>query len=368
LVDLGRDGAVATATYLQSAAAATVDLGVPVILGSTKIYFTPSGGTEVLAAQGSGASTVVAGEDIEQLVFVKAGIFDDEVKVNLGSGLITGTDNITSVTAADSYRIVAHIDRIAESDGANTLKLKPFNDTASLEATENRVILQSSIETQAQMNKIYRQNAQYGVVVDFGQRAVDQVVHLYTYFIDVQIFKKLWAAASSKASLGVIDLSAFSIDNFKTSKNDFLANGVRALTSALLNKTGSPATALAVDTIAANLLATDNENMVLVPAFSEVRDGLIGTYMNIPVIRNSYLNGKAGTSGIIVAAHKSRDAQVGAVAYGDYLPPYSTIPAVNPNNPGELSQALFSQTACKEVVPEFCEYCTVKSYNTVSLT
>jgi len=367
-INLGRDGAtVTTGDIAGNALAASYDLAAPVVLGTTKIYFTPDGGSQVLVAKGSGVRVVESGVEYEYMVYEKTAILADGVRVNLATGVVTGLSDITAgMTAADTVVINSVVDRIAESDGAHTLKLRPFNDTVELESSENRVILNSSVETTAYMNKIYRQNARYGVAVDFGKRAIDQVVSLYTYFIDVLVMKTLYELAVTKSSLGTIDVSGFDYDAYKTSKNDVLSNGVRALTSTILTNTGNPATALAVDTVAANVLATDSDNMKLVPAFDEVRDGLIGSYNGVPVIRNSYLNGKATTgNGLIMAAHKSKYANAAPVAFGEYLPPYSTIPAVNPNNPGELSQALFSQTACKGVVGGFVERIEVTPYVTI---
>jgi hypothetical protein len=102
------------------------------------------------------------------------------------------------------------------------------------------------------------------------------------------------------------------------------------------------------------MYSSDTDNFKEDAAFRQRRDGLIGYYDNIPIIRNTFLNGKAGSNkGIVLGVHKSLNGEAAPVAIGDYLTPYSTLPALNPNNPGEMSQALFSQTACKCVVPEF---------------
>lgn len=276
------------------------------------------------------------------------------------------------------------IDRIAENDGAHTLKLKPYMESAELVSTENRVVLQSSIEVQAQMNKVLRKNAQYGVNVDFGKRAIDQIVALYTYFIDTMIVRKLWEGVQildGREPAMVLDLSGFgtgtapnsSFQNFVATKNDRLSLFTDRLCAKFLNRTGSPVTALIVDETAGLMYASDKECFVADPAITMRRDGLIGTYKGIPVVRNTYLNGKedgganyaADTMGTVIGVFKSPDGSAGPVALGDYLPPYSTLPAVNANNPGELSQALFSQTACKCVVPEWAIHGKIKAYGMV---
>ncbi|MCQ2209205.1 MAG: hypothetical protein MJZ34_02825 [Paludibacteraceae bacterium] len=265
------------------------------------------------------------------------------------------------------------VDRIAENDGAHTLKLKPYMESAELVSTENRVILQSSVEVQAQMNKVLRKNAQYGVNVDFGKRAIDQVVSLYTYFIDNMIVRKLWEGVGNHVEMH-LDLKLFEggaknggFANFVATKNDRLSLFTDNLCARFLNRTGSPVTALVVDEKAGLMYQSDKESFVADPAINMRRDGMIGTYKGIPVIRNVLLNGRdrdaeGNELGTVIGVFKSPDGSAAPVALGDYLPPYSTLPAVNANNPGELSQALFSQTACKCVVPEWAIHGTISTY------
>jgi hypothetical protein len=231
-------------------------------------------------------------------------------------------------------------------------------DSTDLVATENRVILQSSVEVQAQMNKILRKNAQYGINVDYGKRAIDQVVMLYTYFVDLNVVRALWNGIKADPIVETIDLSGYSTasyTSFASTKNDRLSKFTDALCSKFLTRTGSPVTALVVDEQAALMYSSDKESFIPDPAFLQRRDGLIGTYKNIPVIRNVFLNGKGSTptNGTVIGVYKSLDGMAAPVAVGSYLPPYSTLPAINANNPGELSQALFSQSCTKCVVKDW---------------
>lgn len=303
---------------------------------------------------------------------------NSEYNVYAGGVKLAENDTISFALKADFC-----VDRIAENDGAHTLKLKPYMESAELVSTENRVVLQSSIEVQAQMNKVLRKNAQYGVNVDFGKRAIDQVVALYTYFIDTLIVRKLWEGVKvldSREEPMVLHLKEFGdgitsttspFQNFVATKNDRLSLFTDRLCAKFLNRTGSPVTALIVDETAGLMYASDKESFVADPAITMRRDGLIGTYKGIPVVRNTYLNGKddakpdgynAVGTGTVIGVFKSPDGQAGPVAMGDYLPPYSTLPAINANNPGELSQALFSQTACKAVVPEWAIHGKIEAY------
>ena len=365
VVDFSRNGAREEASLElteANAAGNTITAAMspegPVVLGETKVYIikTSEKGTKdpVLVAYDTGKNQSDVNGNVA-LVLTKGG-FLDEVTINLNNGKLTAK----SVTDLSTYTLIINRchDRIAESNGANTLKLKPFTDSKMIEATENRVILQSSVEVQAQMNKILRKNAQYGVNVDFGKRAIDQVIALYTYFVDLNIVRHLWEGVKGSSVENTIDLSGYASSNytsFASTKNDRLNKFTNALCSKFLTRTGSPVTALVVDEQAALMYSSDEEAFKPEPAFLQRRDGLIGTYNNIPVIRNVFLNGKgsAPTNGTVIGVFKSQDGMAAPVAVGDYLPPYSTLPAINANNPGELSQALFSQTACECVVPEW---------------
>lgn len=361
VVDFSRDGAKTKVTAVGPASGA-INIALnpvgPVVKGETKVYIVKT--TEISTAKpemialDAGMMDADAAGNVK-MVMTKGALIDAPV-ININKGAFTAT------AAADlsEYTIIVEVcyDRIAENDGAHTLKLKPFMDSKKIEATENRVILQSAIEVQAQMNKILRKNAQYGVNADFGKRAIDQVVQLYTYFVDLNIVRKLWEGVSVAPVDGTIDLSGFSSSaytSFASTKNDRLGQFTDALCSKFLARTGSPVTALVVDEAAALMYASDKESFVPDAAYLQRRDGFIGTYKNIPVVRNVYLNGKGSTStnGTVIGVFKSTDGNAAPVAFGDYLTPYSTLPAVNANNPGELSQALFSQTACECVVPEW---------------
>lgn len=377
IVDLGRTGATGslvikggTASTGGKITATVAKDDLPIISGETHIYLVNTGNnskteigfTTMALKPKRGRSTH---GDVEETIVMTDGSIVNGGTINASTGEITLNVSGEQIPEGKNIEIDYQIDRIAEHDGAHTLKLRPVLDTIELQATENRVILNTSVEVQAQMNKIYRENSQYGVDVDYGKRAIDQVVMLYTYFIDLNVIRSLWEGAKNLPVEAELNLSSFgqSYTTFSNTKNDRISLFIRTLGTRMLNRTGLPMTALICDTEATLMLASDTENFKDEPAFRTRRDGLVGYYNNIPVVRNIYLDGKdsdnfsassrqSGT-GIVLGVHKSLSGDAAPVAFGDYLPPYSTIAAVNPMNPGELSQALFSQTATKCVVPEF---------------
>lgn len=404
-LDVATNGSFAGNTALQS----------PVILGTTKLrvhtFSDAANATEIesfdIAFDPKANSVPASG--IVPLVLVKGGLLDSgsvniedgSVALKLIGSLITLTSDATPVVDKSAtgaaiaaaltstttvkgvtIEIITCVDRVAESNGAHTLKLTPFVDSKTLVTEENRIVLQSSVEVQAQMNKILRKNAQYGIDTDFGKRAIDQIIALYTYYIDTNIVKQLWygleAAGAAAAPAATMDLSGFGNNGNwgynANVKNDAIGLFTNDLCQSLLVATGQPVTALIVDDVAARMYASDKESFVPDPAFLQRRDGFIGTYQGIPVVRNYWLHGKAGQAqgsggavavdqGVVIGVFKSPDGQAAPVAFGDYLPPYSTLPAVNPQNPGELAQALFSSTACKCVVPGWAVVGTIIPYS-----
>lgn len=372
-----------------------VNLAYELIRGTTIVKL--QGFTDTIGTDSSGTKIIVKGapvatldvvafdtgrevEGVESLLLSKNGNVVASGNANLATGVVTltkgGIDKtgllaLFGAAGANINRVVLHVescaDRIEESSGAHTMKLRPFVDSVSLQATENRIILQSNVEIQNQMNKIFRTNARYGIENDYGKRAIDQIVALYTYFIDKNIVSECWNGIDKDHPV-TLDLSGFGSSSPATwgynanVKNDALGRFTDQLCSKMLMATNQPVTALIVDDVAAQMYSSDKESFIPDPAFMQRRDGFVGTYKGIPVVRNYVLHGKGaettvGSSGnrdklgVVMGVFKSPDGQCAPVAFGDYLPPYSTLPALNPANPTELSQALFSCTATKAVAP-----------------
>lgn len=420
-LDLGRDSgsAKSTVTLVLNEAipagltvandgtfAGNTALHSPVILGTTKLVVHTFSDTANAVEIGEGVEYAfdpkannVPASGIVPMVLKKGGLLDSSsvniedgsVALKLISSLITLTSDASpvvdksatgaAIAAALSgstavkgvtIEVITCVDRIAESNGAHTLKLTPFVDSKTLVAEDNRIVLQSSVEVQAQMNKILRKNAQYGIDTDFGKRAIDQIIALYTYYIDTNIVKALWKGVKDAPVAASLDLSGFGNASGAGAwgynanvKNDALGLFTNDLCQALLVSTQQPVTALIVDDVAALMYASDKESFIPDPAFLQRRDGFIGTYQGIPVVRNYWLHGKGSvaTNGVVIGVFKSPDGQAAPVAFGDYLPPYSTLPALNPQNPGELSQALFSSTATLCVVPGWAVKGEITAYS-----
>jgi len=88
-------------------------------------------------------------------------------------------------------------------------------------------------------------------------------------------------------------------------------------------------------------------------------DSLIGTYNGIPVVRHHALDGafdvydnqgKATERyGVVFAVYKAPSGAIAPTIFGEYLPPYSAVPALNFDNAAQYSQELLSMSACKGI-------------------
>lgn len=359
---VGEDGSSGEKTLTVSFASPT-----PVVANETKIYayVTASGAdtAELIGftspmdkpalSDGAIGSGIVAGD---QEVSWKKGGFFTTGKININTGTFTAKYNVDLST----YTIIVKtfVDRGAEKDGAHTLRLKPVMMNHTLQAKETMVFLDISLETQAVMNKILRENAKYGLDVDYSKRAIDQLIDIYTYSVNLKVTRSLWEGVQKLPLNATLDLTGYtaSYSTFSTTKNDRILAFMNKLSTDLLFTTNHAVTAWAVDDIAARVLANDTDNFKVDAGFRARRDGFIGYYAGIPVIRSAYLDGKVSSEagdGVVIGVHKSLDGQIAPVFYGDYLAPYSSIPSLNYNNPTQMSQALMSNNACECLVPEF---------------
>jgi len=370
-VNLGRYSAQNTYTgaipATDAAATASISASAPLVKGETKVVKI-SDGTLVAFSDPKSQAGQPGQTMIEKLVILDGTVITSGT-VNLSTGAVTLVAG--GAILADTYQVISYYDRPGESTtGAHTLRLKPSVKTVDLIATENRVILETPIEFLAQANKQLRKNKNYGLAVDFGKRSIDQVLALYTQYVDSEIIRQLWAGVV-KTSPIVLDLSSYSTQDFKAfsvTKDNLILSFVNEMTSKFLAQTGKPVTCLVVDEIAGRMLRNDSTNFIADVGFNQVNDGLIGYYVGIPVVRNRVLNGVQSTgsvvNGTVIAVHKSLDGELAAVATGNYLPPYTTMSAINPINMSELSQALFSMTAFKSIVPEFSMLGKIIAYDT----
>lgn len=380
MINIGKSGAVGTfAGALANGTLVVGDTPRPILSGETKIYVDYGMDTEQLVGfalkkgPNYGSDAEVLKNTKDEIVFkvVPSGvtIADEGAFIDVTTGAVTGiTANAGTVTVVFCW------DRTGEIDGRNTLRLKVKNSNIIMKAERNRLHLENSIENIVEMNKIYANNAEMGIGVDYGKRAFQQLAVINKFFYDTQIVRTLWDGAKGLKTEETIDLSEYPMDDFRSfspTKDNFLQKGMMSLAQKFLYRTGRGVTAWVVDSISALMLG-NSANFVKSDAFMTRRDGLIGTYDNIPVLRYAYLDavresgssisGEGKGTGVVLGVFKDISGKAAPVAWGSYLQPYSTIPALNPANPSQITSALYSMTACTLITDAWIIKGEIKAY------
>jgi len=284
--------------------------------------------------------------------------------VNYETGVIT----LPNVAAADITSATAILDRTAEKEGEGTLKLKPRTTSITIEAKPRRVILENSFEDNAYLNKQIYNLASIGVQMDFGKRAVAQLLQVYTYYLDLMSVKATWEAMQGQEVPGDFDFTAYALATSEAStKNDIMNQWILQLVKDILKRTGKGPNCYLVDTEGGALLGNNPLYFVSNAQFDQNLNGMIGTYRGFPVIRHIALDGQLDaikndghSYAFIGAIYKSPDGQIAPSMFAEYLPPYSVVPALNYDNPSQYSQALLSMNTTQVLIKELCGYLAVR--------
>ena len=351
-------------TYTLTFSGATADK--PLVARSIKLVVL-SGDTEVATA--SDLKGVTDEDKHTGILYWDVASICKSAVINYETGVITLVSN--SDLSAYTVKVTANIERTAQKSGANTLKVKPKTTTIQLVAKPNRIILENSFEENAYMNKQAFNLAQKGIQLDFGKRAINQLLQTFVAYLDFTSVSATWDAAiktANKTPVTELDLTDYLLSSSQAAtKYDFINQAMLKLNDDLLVRTGKGATCWLVDSEAARVLGNCQAHFTANPTLTSNLDGVVGTYMNLPVIRHHVLNGvvddalyagKNQVHGLVIAVFKSDDGQAGPTMYGEYLPPYSVLPALNYDNPSQFSQALLSMSTTELLVPEFATFMT----------
>jgi hypothetical protein len=262
------------------------------------------------------------------------------------SGVITLKAD--AALTAETIRISSKIERTAQKSGANTLKVKPKVATIQLVAKPNRIILENSFEDNAYMNKQAFNMSQKGIQLDFGKRAINQLLQVFVAYLDFTSVSATFQAAAhtieavNGGKIMELDLTDYLLSSSQAAtKYDFINQAMLKLQKDLLTRTGKGPTCFLVDSEAAMVLGNCQAHFTANPTLTENLDGVIGTYQNKPVIRHHVLDGVIDewlaqqpgyvdpdkkTHGLVIALFKSEDGQVAPTMYGEYLPPLTYFP------------------------------------------
>ena len=219
-----------------------------------------------------------------------------EVTVLNGSSevIATGTDNgngqilisdpsvVTTATTVDyasgtvhmgtfasgTAKIKARLDKGAEADGANTLKVKPQPTTINITAEPRRIQLEQSYEDTAYMNKQAFNLSQSGVELDYSKQAVNQLLDTFVRFLDFDVATQTATVAFEAAAVDQLDMTDYILTTSQANtKNDIVNQYVLKLNKSLQQKSGKGMTALLVDSEGALILGNNPMYFVANPTF-----------------------------------------------------------------------------------------------------
>lgn len=285
------------------------------------------------------------------------------VSIDYAGGTITLPDG----AAASDIDFDIQPDTTSESTGANTLKLRPQTENITVTAESNRVILESSMEQIAYMNRLLGNSI--GTQKEFGQIALQQLLNAFVYWINADLVSTTWDVASKAVPTvqHVFDMSSYygdmGFDKFAGTKNDKMNQFMLEVDADILNASNQGVTYYLVGMQGGNLLANNSEKFVKTDLFGQQLNGVIGTFNGVPVLRHDQMTARdQATAGYanIVAGHRDASGAAAPVIYGEYLPMYSTKAGVNFQNPTQLSQALFNMSKSAPLITSFITRAQIK--------
>jgi hypothetical protein len=279
-----------------------------------------------------------------------------------------GVVDLPGVAETAISNATAVLDTTAEKEGEGTLKVKPRTTSITIEARPRRIILENSFEDNAFINKQIYDLASIGIQMDFGKRAVAQLLQVYTFYLDLMSVKATWEAMQGQEVSGNFDFTAYNLGTSEAStKNDIMNQWMLMLVNDILKRTGKGPNCYLVCSEGAVLLGNNPLYFVQNAQFDQNLNGMIGTYRGFPVIRHNALNGQLDairndghTYAFVGAIYKSPDGQIAPSMFAEYLPPYSVVPALNFDNPSQYSQALLSMNTTQILIKELCGYIAIK--------
>jgi len=236
------------------------------------------GGITVVAKDSAGVIIGTGTDDKNGKILFDLGTMATSANVNYAEGKVTFVGAGTATGGIATMEIVVTIDRTSETDGANTLKTKPKTNTIQLVAKPNRIILENSFEDNAYLNKQTYNLSSIGVSMDYGKRAVQHLLQVYTYFLDLQSVSATAGVMLEQDPAEELDLTNYTITTSEAgAKNDIINEYILKLIKCLQKRSTKGPTCYLVDTEGATVLGNNALYFQSNSNFDQNLDGMIGT-------------------------------------------------------------------------------------------
>lgn len=330
----------------STSAEGAVDLGAPIARGSVRVTL----------------NSGVVGEDIKgdgNIYFL--GVSDVSAEVDYANGTVT----ITGTPSAE-LTVTAHPDMSSETDGANTLRLRPVMKKITVEAIQNSVILENNIESIAFMNKqISGKN--------YGEIATRQWLDAFIYTLNTGVVNETINTALAEfptlTAADLLDLSSYyngSFTNFSVTKDDRIMEYLARLEGEMYAKSNKGFTYILCGNNAVRVFKTMNR-FKSVSMRDAMMDGVVG-YLDlgmdaqVAIVRHQAMDAldarttvdsAPGRIGNIILGYRDAKGVAAPVGYFEYLPIISSKLSLNWHNPTQFSQSVFNYSNSSTLIKEY---------------
>lgn len=352
-----------------------VNLGGPVMPGSIKGYLT--------ADIGEGKEVIV--DTSNGYLFGKGRV----ANVNYKTGVITfANGSEQTYNAALTFKAIA--DRVHDKTGDRVLKMGKEMITKPVAAVTCQLILQGNAFDNINYNKMVHRitqssEGQISAFTDPYEMSLQQLTIADIANKNNMAIEKLVEATRHAPQL-VLDWSTMSLTGYSGTYQMFVKMQMLKVRGDMALRTGKEVTCWMVDMKASYAIGAMEGFVANGYDIGNGRDGLIGTLDGIPVVRAAGLDGKSRVAdavainnsnwndkdkpelyGLIIGVHKDPSGLIAPCAFGEYLPPYTTILAGNYDQPLMMSSTLFSSIAVDTLAPELVCSIALKPFPTSTL-
>lgn len=280
-----------------------------------------------------------------------------DVVINYSAGTVALTVEADVVGTG-----TATVDSLSSTTAIQRVKGKIYVPT-TLHAESESLVLEGNLQADAYRNKAMRAQLEAGLTMDYAQMNFRQTLEMYVEYINLKMVQAVHNAAMVAIATQVgntyiaEDISTAAIATSDPKYIGYAVNKfIEDLNAENLRRCKHGTTAIVTGIQGARILATIDKTFgtfVKSPEFDSEADGYCGTFNGIPVIRHAYIDGVSDAKyANFYAIYKDASGKAGPVAFGTYLPLYTTEKALNFDNPMQFAQGLFSYLAIQTLVPE----------------
>lgn len=305
--------------------------------------------------------------------------------VDYRTGVVTFENNM-NVTYAQKLVFNAIADRVHDKTGDHVVKMTTEWVSKFVAAQDTQLIIQGNIYDNITYNKMIDNISQWtggpvSTLTNPYENTINQLIQADMAAKNNMAIDKLIEASNYAPQL-VLDWSNMTITNYAPTYQLFVKMNLAMVAGDMASRTDRGVTCWVVDMKFSMMLKGMEGFVANGVHYENARDGLIGTLDGVPVVRAAKLNGKSRVKdavavnnsgyqpaqqnpddyGLAIGVYKDLDGLIAPCAFGEYLPPYTTVHSGNWDQPIMQASTLFSCVAVDILAPELCCSVAVKPF------